>query len=159
MGQEHKFAELLTRVAREVTRRQASEVCCGDLTLEQYRTLQALSAVEQLTIGTLSSQLRVDLSTMSRNVSVLERNGYLARTRSAEDGRIVYVLLTRKGTRALETLRCGERDIFKDVYQQLAPAKRPGVVKALEALQCCLGNADAEGTPCCTPSPTRKGAS
>jgi DNA-binding MarR family transcriptional regulator len=159
MGQEHKFAELLTQVAREVTRRQSSDVCCGDLTLEQYRTLQAVSAVEQMTIGSLSTQLRVDLSTMSRNVSVLERSGYLVRTRSAEDGRVVHVRLTSKGTRALETLRCGERDIFKDVYQQLAPAERSGVVKALEALRCCLGNTDAGGAACCGPSPARKGAS
>src|SRR6478752_4341273 len=119
MAQEHRFAELLSQVAREVTLRQASDVCCGDLTLEQFQTLQSVSASEQHSIGTLSTALRVDLSTMSRNVTVLERNGYLSRSRSAEDGRVVHVKLTAKGKRALETLRCGERDVLKDVYEGL----------------------------------------
>src|SRR5439155_25234515 len=118
MAQENRFAELLSAVAREVTLRQASDVCCGDLTLEQFQTLRALSASDQLSIGALSTQLRVDMSTMSRNVTVLERNGYLLRTRSAEDARVVHVRLTAKGKRALESLRCDERDVLKDVYQR-----------------------------------------
>src|SRR6476469_4323845 len=104
MTEADRFAELLSRVAREVTLRQASDVCCGDLTLEQFQTLRALGASAQLSMGALSSRLRVDLSTMSRNVTVLERNGYLARARDAEDARIVHVRLTARGKRALDTL-------------------------------------------------------
>ena len=126
MAEGDRFAELLARVAREVTIRQSSEVCCGDLTLEQFQTLKAVSASDQLSIGSLSAQLRVDLSTMSRNVTLLERNGYLLRARSAEDGRIVQVKLTSKGKRALHTLRCEERDVFGDVFDRLPPANRPG---------------------------------
>src|SRR5450755_1983997 len=103
MAQGDRFAELLSGVAREVTRRQASEVCCGDLTLEQFQTLRSVSLVERSSIGSLSADLHVDLSTMSRNVALLEKNGYLSRARSAEDGRIVVVKLTPKGKRALHT--------------------------------------------------------
>ena len=159
MAQERRFAELLAQVAREVTLRQASDVCCGDLTLEQFQTLRVVSVAESLSIGALSSQLRVDLSTMSRNVTVLERNGYLLRARSAEDGRIVYVKLTPKGKRALETLQCEERDDLKDVYQRLPVAERTGVVKALEVLHGCLAGADAAGAACCPPVSVRKGTS
>src|SRR4051794_25679688 len=111
MAQENRFAELLSAVAREITLRQATDVCCGDLTLEQFQTLRALSQADPLSIGALSTQLRVDLSTMSRNVTLLERNGYLLRARSAEDARVVHVRLTAKGKRALESLRCDERDV------------------------------------------------
>src|SRR3954467_4182940 len=106
MAHENRFAEVLSAVAREVTLRQASDVCCGDLTLEQFQTLRALGTSQQLSIGALSAQLRVDLSTMSRNVTVLERNGYLLRARHPDDARVVQVKLTAKGKRALETLRC-----------------------------------------------------
>jgi DNA-binding MarR family transcriptional regulator len=159
MAQGHRFAELLSGVAREITLRQASEVCCGDLTLEQFQTLRAVSASDQLTIGALSAVLRVDLSTMSRNVTVLERNGYLLRSRSSEDGRIVHVGITAKGSRALETLRCDERDILKDVYERLPPTERPKVVKALEVLRTCLEETESAGAACCPPSTTRKSAS
>jgi len=159
MGQENRFAEVLSQVAREVTLRQASDVCCGELTLEQFQTLRAVSMADQLSIGSLSTQLRVDLSTMSRNVTVLERNGYLLRARSAQDARVVHVRLTTKGKRALETLRCDERDVLTTVYQSLPAAERPGVLKALEVLHSCLGDAGTAGAACCPPAAARKGSS
>jgi DNA-binding MarR family transcriptional regulator len=158
MAQGDRFAELLSRVAREVTNRQSSEVCCGDLTLEQFQTLRAISTSEQSSIGSLSTELHVDLSTMSRNVTVLERNGHLLRARSAEDGRIVLVELTAKGRRALNTLRCGEREVLSDVYDRLPTSERPKVLKALESLSICLEKT-GNGEPCCQPAPARKSSS
>jgi DNA-binding MarR family transcriptional regulator len=155
MAQGDRFAELLSRVAREVTIRQASQVCCGDLTLEQFQTLRAVSTSGQVSIGSLSALLRVDLSTMSRNVALLERNAYLVRARSADDGRIVLVKLTAKGKRALHTLRCGERDILGDVYERLAPAERRSVLDALESLSACLTEAD-DTAACCVPVTIRR---
>ena len=114
---------------------------------------------ERLSIGSLSTQLRVDLSTMSRNVTVLERNGYLLRARSAEDARVVHVRLTAKGKRALETLKCDERDVLTSVYQSLPAAERPGVLKALEVLHSCLGESGTTGAACCSPAAARKGSS
>jgi DNA-binding MarR family transcriptional regulator len=98
------------------------------------------------------------MSTMSRNVTVLERNAYLLRARSAEDARVVHVRLTAKGRRALESLRCEERDVLKDVFQRLPVAERPSVLKALETLQSCLGES-AGGVPCCAPARPGKSAS
>jgi DNA-binding MarR family transcriptional regulator len=154
MAQGHRFAELLSLVAREVTVRQASEICCGDLTLEQFHTLRAISVAERASIGSLSTELQVDLSTMSRNVTVLERNAYLIRARNAEDGRIVHVDLTAKGKRALNTLRCGEQEVLSDVYDRLPPSERPKVIKALEALSTCLEKTP-NGDACCQPAVAR----
>ena len=160
MPQERRFAALLSQVAREITLRQAADVCCGDLTLEQFQTLQAVSAsADPLSIGALSARLRVELSTMSRNVSLLERNGYLLRARSAEDGRIVHVGISPKGKRALETLRCDERDVLADVYQRLPAGERPRVVRALEVLRTCLDESNGAADACCPPTPIRKSVS
>jgi DNA-binding MarR family transcriptional regulator len=145
------FAELLSQVARHVTFRQASEVCCGDLTLEQFQTLKAVNASDVSSIGSLSAEQRVDLSTMSRNVAVLERSGYLLRARSAEDGRVVHVRLSAKGKRVLNTLRCGERDVLGDVYDRIPPSERAGVVKALEILKAGFETLDEPKAACCSP--------
>ena len=150
-----RFAELLSGVAREVTRRQTSEVCCGDLTLAQFQTLRAVSRGKRSTMGSLSAGLQVDLSTMSRNVALLEKNGYLSRARSEEDGRIVEVTLTSKGERALHTLHCGERDVLGDVYERLPTAERPRILQALETLSGCLERSE-DGAPCCAPPASRK---
>jgi DNA-binding MarR family transcriptional regulator len=104
-------------------------------------------------------QLRVDLSTMSRNVTLLERSGYLVRARDAEDARIVHVRLTAKGKRALDTLCCDERDVLRNVYDKVPVGERPKLVEALELLRSCLKASDAEGSACCPPASLRKGAS
>jgi len=150
-----RFAALLSEVAREITRRRSSEACCGDLTLEQFETLRAVAASAHATMGSLSGGLGVDLSTMSRNVSVLERSGYLRRARSDDDGRVVLVRLTAKGRDALATLRCGERDVLGDVFERLAPGQRPEVVQALEALRGCLREVPP-AADCCPPVVLRR---
>ena len=96
------------------------------------------AASERSSIGSLSALLRVDLSTMSRNVAVLERNGYLLRSRSDEDGRIVQVRLTARASGRSRRSACGERDVLQDVYERLPAGERPRVVKALEILRTCL---------------------
>ena len=155
MAQQDKFSGLLSQVAREVTRRQASEVCCGDLSLEQFQTMQAVSDSSQASIGALSAGQHVDISTMSRNVTVLERNGYLLRARSDEDARVVMVRLTSKGKRALETLCCSEREILRDVYDRLPPADRTKIIGALETLRSCLADLATGEASCCPPAPRR----
>ncbi|HEY8923483.1 MAG TPA: MarR family winged helix-turn-helix transcriptional regulator [Polyangia bacterium] len=156
MTKAEQFAALVSDVAREVVRRRSSDACCGDLTLEQYEALRAVSRDERSTIGSLSKALGVDISTMSRNVSVLERNGYLARVRSEDDGRIVRVSLTSGGRRALETLRCGERDVLGDVYDRLPPSDRAAVMTALQALRACLLQEGGAATSCCSPVTVRR---
>jgi DNA-binding MarR family transcriptional regulator len=150
-----RFAALLSEVAREVTRRRSSEACCGDLTLEQFETLRAVAASAAATIGSLSGGLGVDLSTMSRNVSVLERNGYLQRARSADDGRVVLVRLTAKGRSALTTLRCGERDVLGDLFEGIPPGRRVAVLEALETLRAGFATAAPPGD-CCSPIVLRR---
>lgn len=161
MTLEDRFAGVLSQVAREVTRRQSSEVCCGDLTLEQFQTLQATERTDPVSIGSLSAALHVDVSTMSRNVSVLERGGYLVRARSESDSRVVHVRLLPKGRRALGSLRCSERDVLTDVYDRLPTAERPKILQALESLRDCLadGTEEAKSAACCPPPPVRKSAS
>ncbi len=150
-----RFAALASEVAREVIRRRSSEACCGDLTLEQFETLQIIDRTAQPSIGSLSAAMDVDLSTMSRNVSVLERNGYLQRVRSADDGRLVQVRLTAKGRSALTTLRCSESDVLGEIYERIPPGERTAVVKGLEALRRCLLEKET-ATACCSPSPSQR---
>ena len=127
--------------------------------MEQFQTLQAIDRSERASIGSLSGALQVDLSTMSRNVSVLERDGYLVRARGEEDSRIVHVRLLAKGRRALKTLQCSERDVLKDVYRRLPALERPTILNTLESLRDCLVREGPEDSPCCPPATARKAAS
>jgi DNA-binding MarR family transcriptional regulator len=147
-----RFAKALSSISRRVSKLQATEICCGDLTREQFATLRTIDAARDPSIGALSASLRVDLSTMSRNVSVLEREKYVSRARAREDSRIVTVVLTAKGKNALETLRCDEQDVMARVFRRLPTADRGSLVEALETVQAAL---DSDGVAadeaCCAP--------
>jgi DNA-binding MarR family transcriptional regulator len=145
-----RFAKALSSIARRVSRLQATEICCGGLTREQFTTLRTIEAAREPSISSLSASLRVDLSTMSRNVSVLEREKYVSRARAVDDSRIVIVVLTPKGKNALESLRCDEKDVMARVFGRLPTSGRSSIVEALETVQAALSTADvASDDACC----------
>ena len=150
MKTQDRFAKALSTVAHRFSKLQSTEICCGALTREQFETLRTIELARDLSMSALSAALRVDLSTMSRNVSVLEREKYVSRARATEDSRIVTVVLTPKGRNALETLRCDEQDVMAKVFGKLPTARRSSIIEALEAVQAALdSDGDASGEACC----------
>jgi DNA-binding MarR family transcriptional regulator len=153
--QHARFGAALSAVSRLVSKLQVAEVCCGGLTLEQFQTLRTIDTATDRSMGALSQAVRVDLSTMSRNVSVLEREGYVSRSRHPDDSRVVTVALSPRGKQALETLRCEEEDVMAKLYQQLPAAQRPGVLEALELLRAALEKGAGEASCCADVTPLR----
>lgn len=160
MKQQDRFASALTSISRRVSKLHATEICCGDLTREQFLTLRTIEAAREAaggesrapSVSALSASLGVDVSTMSRNISVLEREKYVARSRSVEDSRIVTVVLTPKGRHALATLRCDEQDVMAKVFRRLPTGARASIVEALETVQAALdAGAEVAGDACCAP--------
>jgi len=148
---QERFTKALSSIARLVAKLETTEICCGTLTRQQFETLRTIeSAPGHTSMGALSAALQVDLSTMSRNITVLEREKYVSRARPAGDSRVVTVVLTPKGRNALETLRCGEQDVMARVFRRLPTGHRASVVEALETVQSALDSGeDAAGEPCC----------
>lgn len=141
MKQPERFARALSSISRQVAKLQATEICCGALTREQFETLRTIEAAGDCSMSALSALLRVDVSTMSRNVSVLERERYVTRNRAPQDSRLVNVVLTPKGRHALQTLRCDEQDVMAAVFRRLPVAGRAAIVEVLETVQAALGDA------------------
>ena len=160
VGQQDRFAKAVSSISRRVYRLQATDICCGDLTLEQFETLRTIEASKDPSMSTLSTALGVDLSTMSRNISVLEREKYVSRVRSEEDSRFVTVVLTSKGKSALENLRCDEQDVMAKVFRKLPTADRSSIIQALEAVQAALdSDGVASDAACCVDeAPTKRAA-
>jgi DNA-binding MarR family transcriptional regulator len=147
--QQEKFAQTLSAISRRVSKLQTGEICCGAMTFEQFETLRAIEASRDPSMSVLSAALRVDISTMSRNVSVLEREKYVSRVRAQDDSRIVTVLLTPKGRNALETLRCDEREVMANVYRKIPMASRAAILETLSVLQAALESDDLTAAEAC----------
>lgn len=150
------FAALASRVARGISRLERDEICCGDLTLQQFETLRTLHASGPLTLGAAARSLGIDLSTASRNLGLLVKRGYLKRTRGKDDARHVSFSLSKKGAGCLDSLCCDERMVFAAVFARVPPEHHMGVIKALEVLATALAEQPAAEAvaPCCAPGKT-----
>lgn len=155
---QERFAKALSSISRRVSKLQATEICCGSLTREQFETLRAIETAGEPSMSALSAALRVDVSTMSRNISVLEREKYVSRARAAEDSRVVSVVLTPKGRNALETLRCDEQDVMARVFGRLPTANRATLIEALETVEAALDSAEVAADAACCATDTSKRA-
>jgi DNA-binding MarR family transcriptional regulator len=153
MGNKVQFGKILLSVARAVERVQRDRVCCGDLTLQQFDTLKRISTAERSTLGSVAQELEIDLSTASRNLTRLEKQGYVSKLRDQSDARTLVLRLTGKGKRALSTLSCDEREAFAAVYDRISAADRATVLEGLAVLAGALNETeDSPATECCPPA-------
>ena len=148
-----RFAALASQVARGISRLERDEVCCGDLTLQQFEALRTLQEAGPLTLGAAAKALGIDVSTASRNLALLVKRGYLKRSRGKEDARQVSFVLSKKGTGCLDTLCCDERMVFASVFARVPAERRALVVEALGVLATALTEERAAepAAPCCPP--------
>lgn len=104
-----------------------------DVTVAQHRVLVVLAARGTQTIGEIASGLGVNPSNATRYCDRLQRLGLVSRTRSAADGRVVRVELTREGQAVLRAVTTRRRQEIERVLSRITPAEAKGVVSALEA--------------------------
>lgn len=79
------------------------------LSFARYEVLRVLSFTRAgaLPMATLGSLLQVHPTSVTSAVDRLERQGYVARSRSSEDRRVVLAAITPAGTDAVETATVG----------------------------------------------------
>lgn len=83
--------------AKEVIRRYKPFLDELDLTYTQYITMMALWEHKSLNVKRMGEMLFLDSGTLTPVIKALEKKGYVSRSRSQEDERVVNVTLTEKG--------------------------------------------------------------
>jgi DNA-binding MarR family transcriptional regulator/N-acetylglutamate synthase-like GNAT family acetyltransferase len=106
--------------------------------LAEARVLYELAHRDGPTAAELGRELGLDAGYLSRLVRGLERDGLVARTRSAIDGRRSHLALTAKGRRAFATLNSRSNDEVAALLQGLSDAEQRGLVSALETAEAVL---------------------
>ena len=101
MKLENQLCFPLYAAARKVTGLYTPYLKALDLTYTQYIVLLVLWERHEITVGELCSRLRLDSGTISPLLKKLEAAGYLLRSRTKEDERVVEIRLTESG-RALQ---------------------------------------------------------
>lgn len=108
--------------------------CGKPVAVAVAHALMELSQRAPLAQHELASRLRLEKSTVSRLVGLMEAQGWIDRSRSPEDGRVQLLRLTDAGWRLAAELAAARQAKFAEVLAAIPEAHRPMVVEMLEVL-------------------------
>jgi len=89
----------------------------------ELSTLRYLLEAGPVTIGQVCDYLFISVSATSEQLSRMEEAGYVARTRSKQDSRVVYVELTPEGRRIAEETPLGGIPLLRERIKMLSPER------------------------------------
>lgn len=95
--------EVLVGLFRDIITIEERAIKTGDykeLTVNDMHVIEAIDTQEPKNMSTVAKALSVTTGTLTISVNGLVKKGYVNRTRSEEDRRVVLISLTEKGRRA-----------------------------------------------------------
>jgi DNA-binding MarR family transcriptional regulator len=98
------FPYLLNRVGVRMGELFSKRLLEYELTLPMYRVMAVLRQEGAQNLGDLSEMVTVEVSTLSRLISSMQRKGLVLRVRPEHNGRTVSITLTEKGEKLVEQL-------------------------------------------------------
>ncbi len=113
-----------------------------EVTVAQLRVVMALAERDGgANVGELADEQGVAISTMTRNLIVLERQGQVTRTQDGSDGRAVRVQLTDAGRALAARLRQATLNRLGQAFQAFHPTDRLERAAALDRVAVALERA------------------
>jgi DNA-binding MarR family transcriptional regulator len=85
-------------------------------------------------VGELAEKLSVSAASISKTITVMEERGWVERTRSAEDRRVVNLSMTDAGRGVLRAMRANMVEFLAGVFEPLSQAERRKIVDGMEVL-------------------------
>ena len=125
-----EFGELLKALLLDLQSLFRFQVSNPDLTLPQILLLSTISD-EGVDMSSLSKQMGVDNSTMTRLIDVLIRNGWAIKYKNKKDGRVVMVEITKKGEVLQEEIDMNIDKFGYEIYNSISQEDREEVMEIL----------------------------
>ena len=108
--------------------------CGKPVAVAEAHALMELAQMAPLSQNDLATRLQLEKSTVSRLVGILESRGWIARARSAQDGRARELRLTDTGEQMAADLAEARRAKFARVFDAIPEAERATVLGSLQIL-------------------------
>jgi DNA-binding MarR family transcriptional regulator len=96
----------------------------SDLSITEIHTIEAVGLYQPRTMSEIASELGITLGTLTIAVDKLIKKGYLERSRSDTDRRIVYISLTKRGKLAYRIHEKFHMDMVRAIMRILHHRKR-----------------------------------
>lgn len=97
MKLENQLCFPLYACAKEIVRQYTPHLQALDLTYTQYITMMVMWEHRELSVKALGSYLYLDSGTLTPVLKALEKKGYVTRTRSTADERVLIAAVTESG--------------------------------------------------------------
>jgi DNA-binding MarR family transcriptional regulator len=131
------FGELLKVFLLDLQSIFRYRVSSPDLTLPQILLLSSISS-EGTDMSSLSKQMGVDNSTMTRLIGVLIRNNWVEKYKGENDKRVVFVKITIKGEAIRNEIDKKINDFGIEIINAIAPEDRNEIREMLTSLHWVL---------------------
>lgn len=106
-----------------------------DISVTDMHIIEAIGVKEPHTMTTISKALGVTMGTLTVGINGLVKKGYVTRTRSETDRRVVYASLTEKGRAAFCHHMKFHKAMIDQVTQDLSAEEAEILVKTFSRLE------------------------
>lgn len=117
-----RIVETIIYLVTESRRLSKEEATRHGVTPTQLSVLKLLAEIGDLSLGTLSKEIRAHNSTVTGIVDRMEAAGLVERARSDEDRRVWIIRLTAAGRKVAERARVSPWDVLRQALAELSPS-------------------------------------
>lgn len=132
------FHEVLVHLFNEIMDIEAKAIITPefkDITNNDMHVIEAVGVDEARNMSSVAKTLSVTVGTLTISVNNLVKKGYIHRTRSSEDRRVVLVSLTEKGEKAFYHHKKFHEDMIHSLIDGLSEKETSTLVTALTHLR------------------------
>ena len=105
-----------------------------DITNNDMHIIEAVGIEEPRKVSEIAKRLGVTVGTLTINMNSLEKKGYVVRTRSEEDKRVVYITLTERGRKAFFHHRDFHLNMIRTAVKDLDDDEKRTLYRCLQKL-------------------------
>ncbi len=136
------IGELLQKAVRTFQQLERVHIKSHGFTSSQCHVLLELHKNHTLSINAISEKMKLEISTVTRIMNNLVRDGLVVRQKSRQDKRIVEASLTEQGVAAADELQYSIEHYYRDVIEHLPRGHVREVMRAVEHLVTALEKAN-----------------
>ncbi len=117
-----------------------------DITNNDMHVIEAIGIQEPRNMSSIARALDVTVGTLTISMNSLVKKGYVTRTRSEKDRRVVFIALTEKGKKAYAHHQRFHQEMIEAVLDGLSEEETQVLAKVLEHLLRFFRSKEKEGS-------------
>ncbi len=135
---------LIPKLMQGVFKRQSDALGKGKITIPQYVCLDLIGSRDPMKMKDIAKALDITLPAATGLIDRLYITGFVKRVFEPADRRIVRIVLTEKGKRAVKEVKEKRKAVIKEVFSSLTESERQQYLKILKKV---VGNLTVKQKP------------